>query len=423
MSTSGRWTCAGRGLDAVSPPQRYKALASKFEQQGDFGKAAQFYAKVVESDPHDLGALTSMAVTLFNAARLQEALPILDRWSHLAPENPMPSLYLGTAYYEVGLLRKAEQEFDRAAQLLPSDPAPPNNLGVVHAQHQNWDRALDYFFKALELAGGDPVIHTNVAYCYTKKGNDEEAKKHFREALRADPNEVTAHYCLGLEFENKGEVGAGDTVRIGEVLKMTAPTRIRLKDYRAFYSTRVEDAGEQELVVAAPMRCGNVVPVRKGTQLVMGVPKEDALYGFYAEVVDRKGGDEPMLVVRRTSSTRRIQRRKFVRIDVSVPVTVRVLGGKGQPRPQVVGEQNLSAGGMLLVLGQKLERSSRVKLDMELPDGPLSCHGEVMRVLRTGGQEAQYETGIEFRGLDEKTKHRVVRYVYRRQVERRRLGI
>lgn len=402
---------------------RYKILASKFEKQGDFGKAAQFYARVVDGDPHDLEALSSLGVALFNAARLQEALPILDRWSRLAPQDPLPGLYLATAYYEVGLLGKAQEEFERAALMLPSDPAPQNNLGVVQAQSQNWDRALSYFLKALELAGSDPVVHTNAAYCYTRKQNDEEAKRHFREALRADPNEVTAHYCLGLEFENKGDVGAGDTVRIGEVLKMTAPTRIRLKDYRAFYSTRVAEVGEQDLVVAAPMRYGNVVPLRKGTQLVMGVPKEDALYGFYAEVVGRRVSDEPLLVLRRTSSTRRIQRRKFVRIDVSVPVTVRILGAKGERRPKVVGEQNLSAGGILLVLDRKLERGARAKLDIELPDGLLSCHGEVMRVQRTGGQKAQYETGIEFRGLDEKAKHRVVRYVYRRQVERRRLGI
>jgi len=237
-----------------------------------------------------------------------------------------------------------------------------------------------------------------------------------------------------MEYQHKGEVKIGSVVKIGQILKIAPPQQLTLKDYSRVYATRIEDMDEDTITIGAPMEKGYVIPLRKGLKLILGVPKSDALYGFYAEVVERKTGYVPLIVLKKSSLSRRIQRRKYVRISSAVSSEVKILylppaGGAPKGKPVLpakitksdLKEKNISAGGMLLVCDKEIPKGTRLKIALNLPDGTLETRAEVVRVTKDK-ERKEFEIGTQFLNMEEKEKNRLLKYIYKRQVELKRLG-
>jgi PilZ domain len=120
--------------------------------------------------------------------------------------------------------------------------------------------------------------------------------------------------------------------------------------------------------------------------------------------------DEPKLV----------QRRDFVRVDVKIPVEIAV-----QDSSKFIADTlNISANGLLIETS--LFGTDRLRLGtflwMTIPlddpeqetEGPIEARGTAVRDTGNGG------VGIRFDHINEKHQERLVRFVFRKEVERRK---
>jgi c-di-GMP-binding flagellar brake protein YcgR len=106
------------------------------------------------------------------------------------------------------------------------------------------------------------------------------------------------------------------------------------------------------------------------------------------------------------------QRRRFPRIDITLPVEYAVLSEEAGSSPgRTVTAHNISGGGLLLILPEFHPETTRLKLKIHLPgvvtDGPptLSIETEVTVAwteIRTGLERNEYRCGVSFGRVDER---------------------
>jgi c-di-GMP-binding flagellar brake protein YcgR len=110
------------------------------------------------------------------------------------------------------------------------------------------------------------------------------------------------------------------------------------------------------------------------------------------------------------------EKRKTARLNVSVEVRYRVTRGGDEVRDCTA--RDISAGGCLLRAREELPAGTAIELDIILDGtgkGSLKLRGEVVRLEDKGGGE--YEAGIAFERLDERSLSILVKYCFKKMYE------
>jgi len=136
-----------------------------------------------------------------------------------------------------------------------------------------------------------------------------------------------------------------------------------------------------------------------------------------------------MLHLRLPNHISRIQRRDFVRLEISCPVEFEIAGIKEQggiASPVFRGHTaNVSGGGLLLVTDLDLPPKTTLHLAIKLPRGLLvHAMGEVVRLINEIRTKdgVKYWLGIRFTGLEEKDREALVKFIFEEQRRLRREG-
>lgn len=205
-------------------------------------------------------------------------------------------------------------------------------------------------------------------------------------------------------------------IQIGQRLEIKDP--MSLNDW---YSTRIEDLTDGMLVIGAPMKSGTLVPIGVGSTVSLQFPQDDAFYSFSAEVVQRRAGDLPVLVLRRPSAFERVQRRRLYRLQVNLDVQYTPLGG-GEAKKAIT--LDISGGGVCISVPERIEPGMELDLEVQMEKGwSFSAHGCVVKCTelseRGPGGKARYAVGIEFMNLPAPVQDDIVSFIFAKQRERR----
>lgn len=195
------------------------------------------------------------------------------------------------------------------------------------------------------------------------------------------------------------------------------------------YPSRIEDVGLSAVVVAAPTRKGAVLRLSEGDKVRVQMPQRDAVYSFDAAVEAVIVYPFPMLQLTKPAEITREQRRRYARVDASLPARYGSRDHREGARlvPYKGTTMNVSGGGALIVTWQcskDLDVGSQVDVELELPDCKISAKGVVVRISTECGQAGESQRiAIEFKEIDERQRDMLVRYVLQRQSELRRKGL
>ena len=139
--------------------------------------------------------------------------------------------------------------------------------------------------------------------------------------------------------------------------------------------------------------------LEKGDELTVRFPDKGVVYEFDSEVLDQKG--EGIYLIKAPLKVRRTQRRRYIRLDISAPVTFRLLCL--EKKEGLVSKMehngvilNIGGGGVLLVTKRKLEEGDFIILDMNL-EGCEVISGVLGRIKRVEpSDEDEFLVGVEF---------------------------
>ncbi len=219
---------------------------------------------------------------------------------------------------------------------------------------------------------------------------------------------------------------------------------------QAEFFARVEDLKKNSIVIESPLRQSGSIRLEKGDDVEVSFNRKDATYIFKANIADFFEDEGGSLELNVKSDVSRMQRRRFVRLDISGNIHFRVLECAKSPdgalSPRVPGSLlNISAGGILfetrfaprendiLVVSlalkgdEKLENILSVAKRVEKLDDNLHLVGAEFI---TEDNMADY--GLEqLRSLlpagtgtfDENLQKLVLQFIYKQQIERKKKGL
>ena len=209
-------------------------------------------------------------------------------------------------------------------------------------------------------------------------------------------------------------------LKIGTILTLEPTYTERVEKFRC----RVVEQGENIIYIDYPV---NVV-TKKTSFLVDGaqfrvtfMSESKQSFAFNTEVLGRKGGTVPMIILSCPSSEEflKIQRREYVRVETKVDVSIEY---DGRFTPLVT--EDLSAGGLAVILSRPVNfrEGDEVKLTIVLP----YSNGDIKYVQTSAVIVRIFEKGeirlasIQFTDTDDIDKQHIVRLCFERQLQLRK---
>jgi len=196
------------------------------------------------------------------------------------------------------------------------------------------------------------------------------------------------------------------------------------------YHSRIQGVSQGRLSIAWPTSRGVPMVVQPGQVLDFHIVRDGALENFGGLVEEATPGPLALISVFAVSPIRKIQRRQYVRVKCLMPVEISGVAA-GQIGTEASAEtaiqtvsSDISAGGISFRHARRFPEGSRATLRLSLPDGRPDLVVPCMVVYSKFVSERRtlYRTALRFIGLSESERSRIIRFVYRTQLQAQRSG-
>lgn len=164
--------------------------ANEFFRQGQYEDTITLCLQVLQQEPENLNALTSISAAYVKLERFGEALMYFDNAIQLQPNNPVLHSERGVAYFLNAQIEEALADLDIAQQLDPKNAYRYSSRAFVKDKAGDPEGAVADYKKAVELDPEDAVSFNNLGLIQEKLGRREQASKSFTKADALDGNIV-----------------------------------------------------------------------------------------------------------------------------------------------------------------------------------------------------------------------------------------
>lgn len=191
------------------------------------------------------------------------------------------------------------------------------------------------------------------------------------------------------------------------------------------FSSRIENISHDKLTIAMPMTKGHPVQLNRGERFFGKVFFDGAAYEFQTTLLEKQIFPLPVWIVSMPTAVRRIQQRAFVRVDSIVPIKIKVLDNNGDDTQLIsTTTKDISGGGLRLVSKKYFKLGTQFQLYIELPEfGTIETLAEVVRVDKPDDSRSLYWIGIKYINLQEGLRSKIIKFVFKKQLEYRQKGL
>ena len=191
------------------------------------------------------------------------------------------------------------------------------------------------------------------------------------------------------------------------------------------YSSRVEEVDEGKLIIAMPMSKGLPVMLENGGGFYAKVFAETGIYGFNSSLLQKRISPLPVWIVSIPKEMKKIQQRAFVRLDVSLPVTLEYdTEADDEPVLMKASTKDIGGGGLQLITEQPLQIGKNFLVYIELPDNEaIQAKIEIVRCYKPMEDRDLYWSAVKFVEINENYRDKIIRFIFRKQLEQRQKGM
>lgn len=194
------------------------------------------------------------------------------------------------------------------------------------------------------------------------------------------------------------------------------------------YSSRVENLDSKAIYLASPIVKRMPVYLPPQTEISVLLWDDLAVYSFKTTVIySLKEKEVNQLAVRYPEKLNKVQKREFVRVQVSINVSLEYVDSENNVRIIAGKSRDLSGGGMSVAVTEKglLEMGDKVTVKFNIGDIPIVCTAEIVRARRETDAEniARDVFGLKFLEIVEKERQIIIKFIYKKQIEFRRKGL
>ncbi|MCE5284768.1 MAG: PilZ domain-containing protein [Pelosinus sp.] len=195
------------------------------------------------------------------------------------------------------------------------------------------------------------------------------------------------------------------------------------------FQSRIEEVTSKHIVCAMPMIKGRPLIVQLGIKFYGKTIIDGVVYFFTCRLLDKKVFPLPVWIIDFPFDIQRIQQRSFVRVDAMLPVQVSSVDEEQQEdietsAPLQVITKDISGGGAQLILHEPVKVGTRLALVIDVPDmPPIETIGEVIRVERPKNDRELFWIGIKFLDIQEAFRNKLIKFIFKKQLEQRQKGL
>jgi len=156
---------------------------------GNYREALPYFEQAASLYPYNGRILHALGTTYYNLGILNKAEEVLQRTTrYLIDANTFYNL--GLVYSQAGLFSKAEEEFKYAVYLIPKFTKAYYDLGYLYFIQERYDDTIEQWNKILEIEPNFPneyIVLNNLGIVYQKKEMPDRALEYFLQALALAP--------------------------------------------------------------------------------------------------------------------------------------------------------------------------------------------------------------------------------------------
>jgi len=198
------------------------------------------------------------------------------------------------------------------------------------------------------------------------------------------------------------------------------------------YGSRIEEIAADELVIAMPMSKGYPVMLAQGQSFTGQLIIDGIVYQFISKLLRKNIHPIPVWVVSLPVELKKVQLRSFVRTSAMIPVQFKLILPLTNNDPEIsadnptfnVQTKDISGGGLQLVTRQPFEIGAKGQLVIDIPEGGIiMAIGEVVRVEQPQQENPVFWVGIKFLEVQERDRSKLIKYIFKKQLEQRQKGV
>ncbi len=182
-------------------------LASVYNRQRNYQKAASAYQKVIELDNDADDAYYQLGIVNLRLRKYREAIAPLHKSVELNPDYKDAYFYAGNAYAELKEHAKAVEAYENYLNLKPEDPWEGYyRLGLCRIELKQFEEAITVLNEAAKEKPQDIKTNYYLAKTYDQSNQYEKAEETYKLLAQISPEEADKYYKAILFMYDK----AGD---------------------------------------------------------------------------------------------------------------------------------------------------------------------------------------------------------------------
>jgi len=200
-------------------------------------------------------------------------------------------------------------------------------------------------------------------------------------------------------------------------------------DYRGMYNSRIEDFDSESIYITIPSTRGVPIPLRPGSPIEISFINENGRFSFNSVVKDRIKGKLPLLQIEKPDVIYRKELRKFFRVEARIKVILRTVTYEMVDNcPEIKMEEyeaytkDISGGGARIVTEVPLEIDQAVELKFDDKNKIRGLSEIFAKVVVIYENSEKVDAGLEFISIKESDRDKIIKYVFKRQIELRKLS-
>ncbi len=193
------------------------------------------------------------------------------------------------------------------------------------------------------------------------------------------------------------------------------------------YDTRIEDVRKDTILISAPSDKGVPMLIHKGMRVEISFMSSGGRYFFQSRVGGRVlSGQLTLYEVDIPDVIQKSEFREFFRISIMEKVRVYAVPAEVYDDVQRVYFDNafcmdISGGGLRMISDKQYSGVQHVEIDFTETIPTLGkFYGTVVRLIPA--PEDKYDIGIKFGNMRETDRDKIIKYVFKRQIELRQMA-
>lgn len=214
-------------------------------------------------------------------------------------------------------------------------------------------------------------------------------------------------------------------------LKFKINSKVEIAWNDSYYKSTIEDADANLIAISIPIKDGQYLTLNKGEKIEVIYFYLNDIYKFQTVVVNRKVDRIPLLQIAYPKEVFKIQRRKFVRVPIICSINYERINEENDTSKGRFGKEgkptfkatmvDLSGGGAKIRLKEGIKPGDLMIMHIPMDKETVTLKGEVIRVEK--GYDNRLNTcGINFSDLDDRTREKLIRFVFQIMREQMKKG-